>query len=626
LYFGGGTVTCVVQWLVQTAPVHRATAYETNGMISSTPIPSVPWQITGNHWVAVPCIHPADGGIYALGVLHRGSRSAVEFAGSADFESGRGPALARPVLQMGGQPVPLGEGALAWERVSGWIPTFTSTIGELVIRATIFAPYGRDADTAGLVYAIAVENRGSREARLTIGLEGELGHRQLRVRTPRTFEDHHVVRRGDSSAVILGGSALPGLVALAIAADGEAVVTTSAEGGARYAVTRQVRAPAGGHAETAFYLAVGPEGDGAEATTAVMRRRGWRALLVATRDAIRSLEQSTGNEGVDGLLNRNLLLAYFFGVGRALDDAHFYLVRSRAPWHGRGVTAREWEALTWTIPAVQLADAPLARELLLRACELHGYAPGSGVRYFDGTLFEPGFCIEGAASYALATDRYIRETGDDQIVEEPILADALYASSEDIGARRNEQVPLYSTEVTPSGQPAVFPYTLHGNAVVAQALDVFRRTLDEDTAREVQEPEAVRAALRRQFTKELDGKPQFLSAINLAGEAVADDDPLVSVLWLPLYDMVDRSDSAYRRTVRSLDLEPKYLVQQCARLMGPDAREVLQWLRRAPLHLGLAAEEVDASGRATANGTDAALGGLLAYSVWYAVHALGVTP
>jgi len=44
------------------------------------------------------------------------------------------------------------------------------------------------------------------------------------------------------------------------------------------------------------------------------------------------------------------------------------------------------------------------------------------------------------------------------------------------------------------------------------------------------------------------------------------------------------------------------------------------------LHLGLAAEEVDAAGRATGNGTDAALGGLLAYSVWYAVHALGVTP
>jgi hypothetical protein len=90
--------------------------------------------------------------------------------------------------------------------------------------------------------------------------------------------------------------------------------------------------------------------------------------------------------------------------------------------------------------------------------------------------------------------------------------------------------------------------------------------------------------------------------------------------------MVDRADSAYRRTVRGLDLSPRYLVQQCARLMGPDARSVMQWLRRAPLHQGLAAEEVDVDGRATGNGTDAALAGLAAYSIWYAVHALGVVP
>src|SRR5678809_1393623 len=76
----------------------------------------------------------------------------------------------------------------------------------------------------------------------------------------------------------------------------------------------------------------------------------------------------------------------FYGVGRALDDAQYYLVRTRAPWNGRGVTVRDWDALMWTIPAVQLADPPLARELLLRMCELHGYAPGRGVHYLDGTL------------------------------------------------------------------------------------------------------------------------------------------------------------------------------------------------------------------------------------------------
>src|ERR1035437_8282832 len=78
-------------------------------------------------------------------------------------------------------------------------------------------------------------------------------------------------------------------------------------------------------------------------------------------------------------------------MARALDDAHYYLVRTRAPWCSRGVTIRDWEALAWTVPAVQLADPPLARELILRTCEIHGDAPGRGVHYFDGTLFEPGF-------------------------------------------------------------------------------------------------------------------------------------------------------------------------------------------------------------------------------------------
>ncbi|MFN8667284.1 MAG: hypothetical protein U0164_08770 [Gemmatimonadaceae bacterium] len=45
-----------------------------------------------------------------------------------------------------------------------------------------------------------------------------------------------------------------------------------------------------------------------------------------------------------------------------------------------------------------------------------------------------------------------------------------------------------------------------------------------------------------------------------------------------------------------------------------------------PLHDGLAAEKIDHDGKATANGGDASLAGLLAYTLWYAVHALGVAP
>ncbi|MGQ0765502.1 MAG: hypothetical protein ACT4OZ_07545 [Gemmatimonadota bacterium] len=593
--------------------------------MSPTPIPGIPWQITGNHWIALPCIHPVDGSIHAVGVLHRAARAAVEFAGGADFASGKEAPLARPVLVVDGVEVNWSETEVAWERALGWLPTFTISAGNLVIRATVFAPYGRDADTAGAVYAFTFENRGRTALRVSVGLDGVLGHRQLRVRVPRPSVDSHVVRRGstEGGAVILSGESVPGLVALAIGCDGAPVIETDAN---RYSIRRDVRVPPNGTADAAFFIAVGPEGDGAEATVAVMKRRGWRYLLSATRDALRSLEQSTGNQALDGLINRNLLFAYFYGAGRALDDAHFYLVRTRVPWHSCGVTVREWEALLWTLPAIQLADPPLGRELLLRACELHGYSPGMGVRYLDGTLFEPGFSLEGAASYAIAIDRYIRESNDDQIVEEPIVADTLYGSYEDIRVRRHEEVSLYSTEISPAGGQTAFPYTLHGNAVVAQALDVFRRTLDEETAKQVEDPDLVRSAMTRQFTRDRDGREILMSAVNLAGEAVADDDPAASASWLPLYDAADRSDSTFRRTVRSLGGEPKALVQQLGRLLGPDAQEVIRWLRRAQLGNGLAAQVIDGDGRGTADGGDASLAGLLAWTTWYAVHSLGIKP
>ena len=586
----------------------------------------MPWQVTGNHWLSLSCIHPADGSVHALGVLHRGARAALEFAGAADFLGGDGTPLLRPTIAINGTARELASLELAWERAFGWVPSFTCAVDGLVVRGTLFAPHGRDADLAGAVYAITIENRGSAPARVAISLEGVLGHRQLRVRSPRAADDAHRVIEADGHVVVLEGTAQPGFAALAIAADGDARVTVQGGEAPRFTLGRDIEVAAGAADSVAFFIAAGPERDGAEATVASMRRRGSRELLTITREALQRMEQTVGHDGIDRLINRNLLFSYFYAAGRALDDAHFYLVRSRAPWNGNGITVRDWEALSWTLPAIQLADPALARELLLRASELHGYAPGLGVHYLDGTLFEPGFSLEGLASFALATDRYIRETADDQIVDEPVIAETLYASWDDLAERRDMHVPLYKTEVSLSGAPAPHPFTLHGNAVVAQALDIFRRTLDEETARKVEDPEAVRAALRRHFAVERSGKVTFASAIDLAGHQVIEDDAYASAYWLPVYDAIERHDSAYRRTVKGVGSEPHLLAQQCARLMGPEASAVLQWLRRAPLDNGLAAEVVDAEGKALVNGGDASLAGLLAWCAWYAVHALGARP
>lgn len=565
--------------------------------------------------------------MFAVGFLHRGTRSAIEFAGNAGFVEGDGPPLLRPRIRIGSDEFTLADAPMAWERAFGWLPTFTWTHGELIVRGTVFAPFGRDSDVAGAVYALSVENRGGSAVDATFTMEGTLGHRQLRVRTVRPFEDPHLVQEMEGD-VILGGRAAAGVVSIAIGADESSRVQVRAGDAPQFVIERRIEAPAGERAQFAFYLAAGPEPDGARASMAVLRRRGWKDLLRDTRDALRSLEQTTGHETLDPLINRNLLFAYFYSVGRALDDAHYYLVRSRAPWNGRGVTVRDWEALMWTLPAVQLSDPPLARELLLRVCELHGYAPGRGEHYFDGTMFAPGFCIEGAAGYALAVDRYIRDTNDDRIVEEPVIADTLYLSADDLAARRDRNVPLYSTEVMPGGETAPFAFTLHGNAVAAQALEILRRTLDEESARTVEDPEAVRAALKRHFVADRGGERAqvFASATDLAGHHSFDDDPVGSALWLPLYEAVERHDSMYRRTVKRRAAAPAELARECARLLGPESSSILQWFRRASLDGGIAAEIVTPDGQAKANGGDAALSGLLAWTAWYAVHALGERP
>jgi hypothetical protein len=593
--------------------------------VTVTP-PNIPWQITGNHWLTVPCIHPADASIHLIGALHAQSRAAIEFAGSPEFLEGRGAALARLVIVVNDEPVELAGGGINWERESGWLPTFSSKSGDLIIRGTIVAPHGRNADVAGIVIAVTIENRGSSSIELTIGLTGTLGHRQMRVRTGRAFADGHSAFKGSDHSIVLEGKSAESPLALAIGGEGDFSCELVDGNTPGWTLDRKLSLGAGEIHEAAFHIAAGPERDGAAAVLGVMRRRGSRALISATRSALREMEPGTGNASVDRLIARHLFFAYFCSIARALDDAHVYVVRSRIPWNGQGITIRDWHALMWVLPAVQLADQSLARELLLRVCELHGYAPGNGVHYVDGSLFEPGFSLEGAAAYAIAVDAYIVQTSDDKVVEEPVLADSLYGSHDDMEVRKHATLPLYSTEVNPDGSVPARPYTAHGNAVVALALDVLRHTLDEKTAEKVQDSAAVRAALMRQFTLQSDAsKAMLASQSDLAGVTALEDEPSASMYWLPFYELLNRDDSLYRRTVKRIEsVETEELVVRCAQLIGPNGAQAFEWLRRAPLDNGFAAEVVDQDGRAVGNGGDAAMSGLIAYLVWYSSHALGL--
>ena len=102
--------------------------FTTHAFVTHTPLPGVPLAAHGQSIPLarqLPCIHPADGAIYALGVLHRGARAAVEFAGSAGTSvGGEGPALLKPIIEIDGAVQDLSAGTMVWERAAAWLPTF----------------------------------------------------------------------------------------------------------------------------------------------------------------------------------------------------------------------------------------------------------------------------------------------------------------------------------------------------------------------------------------------------------------------------------------------------------------------------------------------------------------------
>ena len=110
--------------------------------------PSIPWQVTGNHWISLPCIHPADAAIHLVGTVNARLRGAVEFAGDGHYLEGSANPLIRIVIEVAGERVTLGSEGISWERESGWIPTFSARVGSLTVRGTICAPHGMNADAA----------------------------------------------------------------------------------------------------------------------------------------------------------------------------------------------------------------------------------------------------------------------------------------------------------------------------------------------------------------------------------------------------------------------------------------------------------------------------------------------
>jgi uncharacterized protein len=615
------------------------------------------WELTANQYVALPMIARSDGSIHCLNVLLRTALGLVEWCGDS-----AGRPLLSPAIEIDGQPQRLND--LVWERVDRWIPRFRMRVPDSFnITATLCAPTGYDASRRGAFYHFEIENTGATERSVTVALQGTWAESFQTAGTRRPIAAERRIATSSSRAGVALEHAGAISVALGIAAFGadtlhhvESADQESLESGGqrvlaahesvRFSTSRTVRIARGRRAAVTFYLGVAAEREGALATAAAMRRLGAERLLKETRLELSRLSRKTRDASAGAILNRNLVFSYFFGVARGLDDERLYPVTSRSPLHPRCGTFNERDALLWALPALLLVDAGLVRDLILRCFEQFSHRPGDALRYVDGGVLEPGFTLDQWCGYVLSVAAYVETTGDNGLLDEPIVIDVLRELENGLYTKLHPEIFLAETERLPSGDAPDHRFTTYGNALVHAVFRALTRLRGEESAegkRSHAAAEEIASAIWRRCVADVDGLPVLAFSTDLGDAASVYDDPAGSLQLLPHYGFCETSEPVWRNTVEFLR-SPRYRLwlgdqpyaglaarsaptlantaALCADLLGLRREEALRLMRKLADVLGSAATHYDpASGKAAGSPHDAALAGFIAWSLHRALNA-----
>lgn len=612
-------------------------------------------ELTGNHYLCFPRIDRTDGSITSVSALHAGLGGIVAWEGDPLVCVSFGPpgATARPLSN------------LRWHRLERWIPHAECDYDrDTPIDLTICAPGGYEPLARGGFVECTIHNRGRADIEIDAVLDVRVTGASVHVAKPRRL---HAVHRATGGAMHHGVACELGVPA-AIAAlgfiaddpaadycvirsDGSRTVITDGddivaddEGVLRAQVRVRIRVRPGRSVRRAFYIGVGRDRDSALGHAAHLAQVGSATLLRDARLELAHLARRASDVQLSELINRNLLFNHYFGLARALDDDRLYAVSSRSPMHVPGAAINEREMLFWTLPCITLSDPLLARELLRDAFELYSAQPGLQWRYLDGGVIEPGFSLEHALLYPLAVDRYVRETGDDSILDDPLVQDVLREIDGGVDSRLHPDILLCETEVLPGGEKADHPYPTLGNVLLwayAEALPrIWRADDGEPVASFDGAAPEISDAIWQRCMADVGGSQVFVSTTDLDTSSAVYDDPLFTLGLLPFFGFCAVNDPTLRDTMallrsgdypfwrtgvapgvssRGHSAHPS-LAALCCDLLGERKDDALHTLRSLHLTDGLASDRYNSGTGETAGPPHAAaLAGLLA---WTLVHML----
>jgi uncharacterized protein len=608
------------------------------GLVTSAPeITEAPqfWP-TGNLWVSLPEIGLPDGSVRSLGVLLDRANGLVQAHGGAD-------GLLRPVVTIDGVAVPLEP---RWTRDGDWVPHLHQQLAGAVIDAWYLAPAGE----RGAAFRLRFRNTGAAAIGAELGWTGgwdSASVAQLRIK-PLAGE----LTVGDDpwtgSRVAALSAGLP-ILGIALQAGDGAEVGPPASGSAARAGWLALRAgtvAAGEELTADVYVGVAPEPDGAAVTALHLRRLGFDAMLAGTLEwlAARALPvPGRQHPGLAARINSNLFFHYFFAQGDCLDTGRPVLVTSRSPHYY--VCAAFWsrDAYCWTFPALLLADARRAREVLVASLAAAGPRVADHALYLNGTSLYPGFELDQAAAPILAVARYLRATGDQSVLTEAPVAAAVRGLAAMVAPWRHPEWDLYGTFLLPTDDPTDYPYVTTGNALLAAAFDAAASLAGEGTDLGLEpvllreRASAIRAELRARLVTAGPHGPMWAWACDARGRHELRDEPPLGLRTLPFWGLCDASDPVQVATVRWLTDGYRYHYpgafpgagaphfpypsgfDLASRLLDGDTSlgDPLAALAGTPMDQGLACESWDpATGQVRTGAAMASMAGLLAWTAW----------
>jgi hypothetical protein len=624
------------------------------------------WELTGNHYLALPCISLPDGAIHAANVGHRGMACLVSWTGERE-PAPDGVPLARLRVVVEGVERALAD--VQWERLDRWVPRLTAELGDGVrLVLTHCTPGGFDPLARGGVVVAQLHNGTGRDMAVRVWLEGCWRWTLRTVASTRPLRCENRLSRGASpDGLALEAGEAPGSAALAFVLAGPGVFYEAGPGDAapaaldpgaelatangtalRFRVGCERRLKAASRTSITFVLGVAPERDGALATAARLSEFGGEDLVRRARLDLASLNRGTDDAVAREIVARNLAFHHYYGAVRALDDDRLYPVQSRAPGFGACAAFGEREALAWSLPAYTLTDPTVGRELLMRALEVWSDRAGLMRRYLDGGVMDSAFSLGRLCDWALALERYVDMTRDESLAGEPLVQQVLHELDDVLWNRLHPEVFLCSTDALPGGETADHPWCAFDNVLAWRACSALQRFWQVEPPPEPGQraevgprmrhgDEEIQAAFWQRFTTEVEGLQVIACTTDLRGNAAVYDDPAGSLRLLPWLGFCAADDPIWSNTMellhsasyplwhgraphpglagRSRPAEASFAAL-CSDLLGPRRGAALEVLRTLDLPGDVACATFDpATGRVASGPWAAAQAGYLAWAL-----------